>query len=76
MFSFCVESPTWYVQKGRLDEARKTLRSIRGYSDAQVDDELRIIVTNENKQKELTGDVKFWDIFQVGDFDFSPRSDN
>lgn len=62
--SFCVESPTWYVQKGRLDEARKTLRSIRGYSDAQVDDELRIIVTNENKQKELTGDVKFWDIFQ------------
>jgi hypothetical protein len=62
---FCVESPTWYVQKGRLEEARKTLRSIRAYSDAQVDDELRAIVNNETRQKEMTGDVKFWDIFHV-----------
>lgn len=65
-FSFAVESPTWYAQKGRDEDARKALRSIRAFSDAQVDDELRSIMRNEEEQRALKGGAKFWEIFHVG----------
>lgn len=53
------------AMQGRLEQARKTLRSIRGYSDAQVDDELRAIVKNENDERNLAGEAKFWELFHV-----------
>jgi len=60
---FIPESPQWYISKGRMDEARKNLRKLRGFSDVQVDEELRVMKMSEENERQLTADVKFWDIF-------------
>ncbi|KAK9477820.1 putative MFS alpha-glucoside transporter [Lipomyces japonicus] len=57
------ESPQWLVSKGRLEEARKNLRKLRGYSDAQVDHELQVMKLCEDNERNLTGNVRFWEIF-------------
>ena len=58
------ESPEWLISKGKIDGARKNLRKLRGFSDAQVEDELRLMILCERNDRELRADVKFWYIFK------------
>ncbi|KAL2214809.1 putative MFS alpha-glucoside transporter [Thermoascus aurantiacus ATCC 26904] len=60
---FLPESPQWLVAKQRMDEARRNLRKLRGFSDAQVDQELRIMNLCEENERQLTANVRFWEIF-------------
>ncbi|KAJ9313712.1 hypothetical protein DTO271D3_6016 [Paecilomyces variotii] len=57
------ESPQWLVSKGRMEEARRNLRKLRGFSDMQVDDELRVMKLCEDNERALTANVRFWEIF-------------
>lgn len=57
------ESPQWLVSKGRLEEARRNLRKLRGFSDWEVDDELRVMKMCEDNERALTSNVRFWEIF-------------
>ncbi|KAH8705318.1 putative MFS alpha-glucoside transporter [Talaromyces proteolyticus] len=57
------ESPQWLVAKGRMEEARRNLRKLRGFSDWQVDDELRVMKLCEESERALTANVRFWEIF-------------
>lgn len=60
---FVVESPSWLVSKGRVKEARKTLRAIRGFSDKEVEIELDMMraVEEETQRREKP---KFWEIYK------------
>lgn len=58
------ESPQWLVSKGNMKRARHNLRRLRGFSDAHVEDELRLIALCEESERELQSDVKFWHIFR------------
>ena len=57
------ESPQFLVSKGRMDEARHNLRKLRGFSDWQVDDELRVMKLCEENERSVTANVRFWEIF-------------
>ena len=52
-----------------MDDARKNLRKVRGYSDAQVDDELRVIKMYEDNERVLATGVKFWHLFNRANFE-------
>lgn len=58
------ESPEWLVGKGRMEQARHNLRKLRGFSDEQVEDELRLMALCEKNDRELRAEVKFWHIFK------------
>jgi Na+/melibiose symporter-like transporter len=58
------ESPQWLAGKGKLKRARDNLRKLRGFSDAEVEDELRLVVLSEQDERELHAQTKFWHIFQ------------
>ncbi|OJJ38523.1 hypothetical protein ASPWEDRAFT_36172 [Aspergillus wentii DTO 134E9] len=58
------ESPQWLIAKGRTEQAHCNLRKLRGFSDSQVEDELRLMERCENNRREENSDVQFWDIFQ------------
>ncbi|KAL2005563.1 hypothetical protein VTN00DRAFT_10056 [Thermoascus crustaceus] len=60
---FLPESPQWLVAKKRMDQARTNLRKLRGFSDAQVDHELRIMQLCEENERQLSANVRFWEIF-------------
>lgn len=60
---FLPESPQWLASKNCMDKARYNLRKLRGWSDSQVDDELRVMKMCEENERALTADVKFWNIF-------------
>lgn len=60
---FCCESPSWLLTKGRVDEARKTLRSIRGFSDEDVDRELSLLQAVQEECR-LREKPKFWEIYR------------
>lgn len=57
------ESPQWLVGKDRMDEARVSLRKLRGFSDEEVDDELHVMKLCEENERNLTAEVSFWSIF-------------
>ncbi|KAB5518931.1 general substrate transporter [Coniochaeta sp. 2T2.1] len=57
------ESPQWLVAKGRMEEAKRNLRRLRGYEDWQLEDEFRVIVLCEENERELTKNVRFWHLF-------------
>ncbi|OJJ55914.1 hypothetical protein ASPSYDRAFT_157598 [Aspergillus sydowii CBS 593.65] len=57
------ESPQWLVSKGRAAEAHANLRKIRGFSDFQVADELRVMQACEENERALTANIRFWEIF-------------
>ncbi|UZJ55551.1 hypothetical protein CBS101457_004871 [Exobasidium rhododendri] len=61
---FCCESPSWLLTKGRVSEARATLRSIRGFSDEDVEKELAILqaIEEESRLREMP---KFWEIYRA-----------
>ena len=61
--AFLPESPQWLVGKNRIQEARNNLRKLRGCSDTQVDDELRVMIMCEENERALTAEVKFWHLF-------------
>jgi len=58
------ESPLWLAGKGNMERARHNLRKLRGFSDEQVDDELRLIALCEETERELHTQTKFWSIFE------------
>ncbi|KAK9364665.1 general substrate transporter [Lipomyces kononenkoae] len=57
------ESPVWLVSQGKVEQARKNLRAIRGFSDAEVDEELSLIEESELREREIGKDAKFWELF-------------
>ncbi|KAI9375889.1 general substrate transporter [Aspergillus egyptiacus] len=57
------ESPQWLISKGRMEQARHNLRKLRGYSDAQVEEELRIMQQCEENERALSANVRFYEIF-------------
>ncbi|EPQ30684.1 uncharacterized protein PFL1_01585 [Pseudozyma flocculosa PF-1] len=57
------ESPVWFVQKGRIDDARKSLRKVRPVSDAAIEHELGILIRGEQERKDLAKETRFTDIF-------------
>lgn len=63
MTIFLPESPQWLASKDRMDEARKNLRKVRGWSDSQIDDELRVMKMCEENERALSATVNFWNIF-------------
>lgn len=58
------ESPQWLVGKGNIADARHSLRKLRGFSDDEVEDELRLMRLSEERERQLHAQTKFWHIFQ------------
>ncbi|CAI7629283.1 unnamed protein product [Penicillium glandicola] len=58
------ESPQWLAGKGNIKGARQNLRKLRGFSDDEVEDELRLMKLSEENERELYTHTKFWHIFQ------------
>lgn len=58
------ESPEWLISKGNMEQARENLRKLRGSSNRQVEDELRLMALCERNIRASQRDVRFWDIFQ------------
>ncbi|KAI5709877.1 hypothetical protein M8J76_010088 [Diaphorina citri] len=53
---FLPESPTWYINKNRIDEARKSLIWLRGGDREKADEELQallLLVKTKSKNKQL-----------------------
>ncbi|KAK0533081.1 hypothetical protein OC842_003095 [Tilletia horrida] len=57
------ESPVYLINKGRIEDARKVLRRIRGFSDQEVDEELWLIKKTEDERREVSANVRFTEIF-------------
>lgn len=57
------ESPQWLMGKDRMDQAHKSLRKLRGFSDEEVADELRVIKLCQDNERALSSDVNFFNLF-------------
>lgn len=57
------ESPQWLIGKDKFDQALSALRKLRGNSDAEVADELRVMRLCQDNERSLVNDVSFWNIF-------------
>ncbi|KAF5858859.1 hypothetical protein ETB97_003656 [Aspergillus alliaceus] len=57
------ESPQWLVGKDKMEQAHCNLRKLRGFSDAEVLDELQVMKMCEDNERELSANVRFWEIF-------------
>lgn len=57
------ESPQWLIGKDRMDQAHKSLRKLRGFSDDEVADELRVIKLCQDNERALSRDVNFFNLF-------------
>ncbi|KAI9893361.1 MAG: hypothetical protein M1814_006657 [Vezdaea aestivalis] len=60
---FLPESPQWLAGKNRMEEARVNLRKLRGFTDAMVKDELRVMKMCEDNERKLKESTQFWNIF-------------
>ncbi|KAJ5598300.1 hypothetical protein N7537_008384 [Penicillium hordei] len=58
------ESPQWLTGKGKMEDARHSLRKLRGSSNDEVEDELRLMRLSEESERQLHAETKFWHIFQ------------
>lgn len=58
------ESPQWLTGKRKIEDARHSLRKLRGSSDDEVEDELRLMRLSEESERQLHAETKFWHIFQ------------
>ncbi|KAK9378574.1 general substrate transporter [Kockiozyma suomiensis] len=59
---FCPETPRWYAQKGRYDEARASLRRVRE-TDEEIDNEMAMITTAiEYEHEALKG--SYWPLWK------------
>lgn len=65
---FLPESPVWLVSKDRMEQARANLRKLRGFSDAQVDDELRVIKECNDNERDMSANAHFWELFNKQNF--------
>lgn len=56
------ESPRYYVKKGRLDDAAKSLSSVRGQpiESEYIQDELAEIIANHEYESSLTPNTSYW----------------
>ncbi|CAN3483868.1 high-affinity glucose transporter 1 [Diutina catenulata] len=65
-FIFCIESPRWYIKKGKHEEALKALSKLRhlpqehAYILSEIDD----INEQVRYEKEVSKDVTYWDKFK------------
>lgn len=57
------ESPQWLIGKDRMDQAVKSLRKLRGFSEAEVKDELRVMKLCQDSERALTESVSFLNLF-------------
>lgn len=57
------ESPQWLMGKDRLEQAHKSLRKLRGFSDDEVADELRVIKLCQDNERALSLNVNFFNLF-------------
>lgn len=57
------ESPQWLMGKDRMDQAHKSLRKLRGFSDEEVADELRVIKLCQDNERALSLGVNFFSLF-------------
>jgi Na+/melibiose symporter-like transporter len=58
------ESPEWLISKGNMEQARINLRKLRGFSNEQVTNELRLMALCEKNNREIRSEAKFWHIFK------------
>lgn len=57
------ESPLWLIGKDRIDQAAQSLRKLRGNSDAEVADELRLMKLSHDNEQALASTVTFMNLF-------------
>ncbi|KAJ5636089.1 Maltose permease MAL61 [Penicillium longicatenatum] len=64
---FCApESPWWLTRKGRMDDARKTLRRLRSQdsSEAEVEDTIAMMEHTIKIENEMKATSNYWDLFK------------
>ncbi|OCT52710.1 hypothetical protein CLCR_09792 [Cladophialophora carrionii] len=59
---FCHESPLWYVQNGKLDDARRALMALRNNATELVETELSLSQAAVVAERERREQSRFWDI--------------
>lgn len=57
------ESPLWLIGKDRMDDAARSLRKLRGSSEAEVADELRLMKVSHENERALSSTVTFLNLF-------------
>ena len=60
---FLPESPVWCVQKGKMDQARASLRRVRPVPEIEIEAELEMIVRAEQQRQTMAKDTHFMEIF-------------
>lgn len=64
---FAPESPVWLVRKGRVDEARRALRSLTRASrvaESEVDQTMAMLAHTNALEKSLSEGTSYWDCFR------------
>lgn len=59
---FCSESPLWYIQHDKLDQARRTLMMLRNNVTEMVEMELSMAQAAVYAEAQRRQQVRFWDI--------------
>lgn len=66
---FLCESPHWLAHKDRMEEAHKNLRKLRGFSDAEVEDEIRVMKMAIDSDRAAQAGMRFWHLFNKENFE-------